>query len=242
MTRCLGALPLLFGLLWPPTLFAAEPEARAVPRDVVETYLFLPDSGVYKIGDRIYRWDSDLIFILYREDERPALERLAKAINQDKTMGERRIFLLPPMAELNRGGYDWPNMTLGVNSELFEFQMAHGPLVGLEDYHAQAHAAGCFALPTVPYRDRNHIVASAQIIARDDLSDALMEDCLFRGLMISAGLMYSPALALADAPLSAEARAEMLSVLRLLYHPKVEPGMTREDFFAVLEGEGLIVD
>ncbi|MEM7225283.1 MAG: hypothetical protein AAF495_20060 [Pseudomonadota bacterium] len=230
-------LPLL-AIFWPFVIAATEP----VPRAVVEKYLFLPDTGVYKIGDKVYRWDTDLIFILYREQERPALARLAEAINESEAMGERRIFLLPPMEELNRGGYDWPNMTLAVSGDFFDFQMAHGPLVGLEDYHAHAQAAGCFALPNIPYRDRDHIVATAQIIAREDLSGTLMEDCLFRGLMISAGLMYTPALALSPAPLDETTRAEMLAVLALLYHPKIAPGMTRDEFFAVLEGEGLIAD
>lgn len=236
MLRCFGAALALLLLLWPPGTRAAEP----VPRELVEKYLFLPESGIYQIGDRIYRWDSDLIFILYQEDERPALARLAKEINDQEIMGERRIFLLPPMAELNEGGYDWPNVTLAVNSDFFQFQMAHGPLAGMDAYHTQAQESGCFALPTIPLRDRDHIVATAQILVRDDLPPALLEDCLFRGLMLSAGLMYTPALALAAAPLSAETRAEALAVLRLLYHPRVEPGMTREAFFAVLEEEGLV--
>ena len=37
-------------------------------------------------------------------------------------------------------------------------------------------------------------------------------------------------------------RAKVRAVPRLLNHPKVAPGRTREEFFALLEDEGLVVE
>ncbi len=209
-------------------------------RAVVEKYLFLPESDTYLIGDRVYKWESDLLVVLYREDERTLLEKIVARIHARGALGERRILLLPPIERLREGGHDRPNFTLGVNSAFFEFVMAPGGLRGLEAYHAHAKAVGCYALPTVPYVKRDYVIVGGQIMARDDLGEAALEDCLFRGMLLNAGLMYTQAMAFREAPLAEAERKEALAVLELLYHPAVLPGMTREAFYAALAAEGLI--
>jgi hypothetical protein len=212
----------------------------SVTRATIEKYLFLPESDTYLIGDRITRWASDIVVIFYREDERTLVEEIAAETHARKALGDRRILLLPPIERLRDSGHDRPNFTLGVNSAFFEFMMAPGGLRGLEAYQARAEARGCYAQPTVPLIARDYVITGAQIMARDDLGEVRMRDCLFRGLLLTAGLMYTDLLAFREAPLGETERAEALAVLALVYHPAVLPGMTREAFYAVLEAEGLI--
>jgi hypothetical protein len=212
----------------------------SVTRATIEKYLFLPESDTYLIGDRITKWDSDIVVIFYREDERTLFEEIVAEVHAHKALGEHRILLLPPIERLRDSGTDRPNFTLGVNSAFFEFMMAPGGLRGLEAYQARAEAAGCYAQPTVPLIARDYVITGSQIMARDDLGAARMRDCLFRGLLLGAGLMYTDLLAFREAPPSETERAEALAVLALVYHPAVLPGMTREAFYAVLEAEGLI--
>ncbi|MDH3791648.1 MAG: DUF2927 domain-containing protein [Rhodospirillales bacterium] len=212
----------------------------AVTRAAIEKYLFLPESDTYLIGDRIAKWDSDIAVILYREDERALVEEIVSEILGRKALGRHRIHLLPPIERLRDDGQARPNFTLGVNSAFFEFMMAPGGLRGLEAYQARAKAAGCYAQPTVPLIARDYVITGAQIMTRDDLGTAALRDCLFRGFLLTAGLMYTDLLAFRKAPLGEAERAEALAVLGLLYHPAVRPGMTREAFYAALEAEGLI--
>lgn len=215
-------------------------QERALDRAVVERYLFLPESDTYLIGDRITRWDGDIFVLLYREDERALVAEVAAEINDRKALGARRIVLLPPIDRVREGGTARPNFTLGVNSAFFEFMMAPGGLRGLEAYQAHAEGIGCYAQPSVPLIARDYVIAGGQIMTRDDLDAAVLRDCLFRGFLLNAGLMYTDLLAFRAAPLGEAERAEALSVLALVYHPSVRPGMTRAAFYAALEAEGLI--
>ena len=52
--------------------------------------------------------------------------------------------------------------------------------------------------------------------------------------------MYNSALALDEGLMNPDERAAALSVLSLVYRPEVEPGMTRDDFYAALGPAGLI--
>jgi hypothetical protein len=221
---------------------AASGLAQERPLDpaTIERYLFLPESDTYLIGDRITKWESDIFVLLYREDERALVEEVAAEINDRNALGARRIVLLPSMDRVREGGTERPNFTLGVNSAFFEFMMAPGGLRGLEAYQAHAGAIGCYAQPIVPYIARDYVVAGGQIMARDDLHAAALRDCLFRGFLLNAGLMYTDVLAFRDAPLGEAERAEALAVLALVYHPAVRPGMTRAAFYQALEAEGLI--
>jgi hypothetical protein len=220
---------------------AAGAEQAARPgRATIERYLFLPDSDTYLIGDRIVKWESDPLVVLYREADRPLVEALAGELHDSGALGEWRILIVPPIAQLREGGHDRPTFTLAVDTRYFETIMAMGPLRGLEAYHAQARKAGCYAQPSVPYARRDYVIVAGQIVAREDLDEARLRDCLLRGLLLNAGLMYTPALAFADAPMDPAARAEALAVLALVYRPEVTPGMTREAFFAALEAGGLI--
>ena len=92
----------------------------------------------------------------------------------------------------------------------------------------------------MPLIARDYVIAGGQIMTRDDLEPAALRDCLFRGFLLNAGLMYTELLAFRDAPLSAAERAEALAVLALVYHPAVRPGMTRAAFYRALETEGVI--
>jgi hypothetical protein len=215
-------------------------QEQTLSRAAIERYLFLPESDTYLIGDRITKWQSDIIVLLYREDERALVEEVVAEINDRKALGTRRIVLLPSIDRVREGGTERPNFTLGVNSGFFEFMMAPGGLRGLEVYQAHAEAVGCYAQPSVPYIARDYIIAGGQIMTRDDLGAAALRDCLFRGFLLNAGLMYTDFLAFRDAPLGAAERAEALAVLALVYHPAVRPGMTRAAFYAALEAEGLI--
>jgi hypothetical protein len=219
--------------------WAAE-ERPAVSRAAIEKFLFLPETDTYLIGDRIAKWDSDIAVILYREDERTLVEEIAAEFHDRKALGPHQIVLLPPIERLRDDGLPRPNFTLGVNTAFFEFMMAPGGLRGLEAYQARAKAAGCYAQPTVPLIARDYVITGAQIMTRDDLAAARLRDCLFRGFLLTAGLMYTDILAFRDAPLDEAERAEALAVLGLLYQPAVRPGMTREAFYAALEAEGLI--
>ena len=221
---------------------AAEGRAQQQPLDraAVERYLFLPESDTYRIGDRITRWESDVFVLLYREDERALVEDVAAEINDAKALGPRRIVLLPPIDRVREGASERPNFTLGVNSAFFEFMMAPGALRGLEDYQSHAETIGCYAQPSVPLIARDHVISGGQIMTRDDLDAAALRDCLFRGFLLNAGLMYTDLLAFRGAPLSAAERAEALAVLALVYHPAVRPGMTRADFYQALEAKGLV--
>ena len=212
----------------------------AVARAAIEKYLFLPESDTYLIGDRIAKWDSDIAVILYREDERALVEEIAAAFHDRKALGPHQIVLLPPIERLRDDGLPRPNFTLGVNSAFFEFMMAPGGLRGLEAYQDHAKAIGCYAQATVPLIARDYVITGAQIMTRDDLDAARLRDCLFRGFLLTAGLMYTDVLAFRDAPLDEAEGAEALAVLGLLYHPAVRSGMTREAFYAALEAEGLI--
>ncbi len=219
-----------------------QSEPAPVKRAVIEKYLFLPQSDTYLVGDRVTKWESDLIVVLYREDERLMVERLVAEIHRREALGPVRILLLPPIDRLADGAYDRPNFTLGVNSAHFEFMMAPGALAGLEDYQANAKAAGCYAQPTVPFAKRDYLVTGGQIMARDDLAAAALSDCIFRGFLINAGLMYTPRLAADPTFFGAAERAEALSVLKLLYHPAVSPGMDRAAFYRALAAAGLLAD
>jgi hypothetical protein len=212
----------------------------AVARATIEKYLFLPETDTYLIGDRITRWESDIRVLLYREDERALVAEIAAGFNAAGALGARRIVLLPPIDRVREGGTERPNFTVGVNSAFFEFMMAPGGLRGLEAYQAQAEAVGCYAQASVPLIARDYVITGAQIMTRDDLDAAALGDCLFRGLLLTAGLMYTEVLAFRAAPLDQTERAEALAVLALVYHPAVRPGMTREAFYAALEAEGLI--
>ena len=211
-------------------------------RAVIEKYLFLPESDTYLVGDRIAKWESDLIVVLYREDERPLVERLVAEIHRREALGPVRILLLPAIERLAEGAYDRPNFTLGVNSADFEFMLAPGALAGLEAYQANAKAAGCYAQPTLPLAKRDYVVTGGQIMARDDLSRAALGDCIFRGFLLNAGLMYTPRLADDPTFFTAAEREEALSVLRLLYHPAIDPGMDRDAFYRALGAAGLLAD
>ena len=218
----------------------AQGQERPLDRAAVERYLFLPDSDTYLIGDRITRWESDLFVLLYREDERALVAEVAAEIDGAKALGPRRIVLLPPIDRVREGGTARPNFTLGVNSAFFEFMMAPGGLRGLEAYQAHAEEIGCYAQASVPLIARDYVVAGGQVMTRDDLDAAALRDCLFRGFLLNAGLMYTDLLAFRKAPLDAAERAEALAVLALVYHPAVRPGMTRAAFYQVLEAEGLV--
>lgn len=213
---------------------------EGLSRETVDTYLFLPDSKAYLIGDRTYRWESDLIVMLFREDERALIEDLVDRLH-DSGLGDRRIFLLPAMEEVVQGGYDTPTLEIIINTEHFEHMLAPGALAGLEAYQDHAKQMGCYALAQVPYlKTGDYIIQRAQIVARDTLSPRALEDCLFRGLLINLGLMYSPTLAFDDEPMTEEARADALGVLRALYDPAIDPGLSREDFFDALVRHGYL--
>lgn len=229
-------------LLWPGTAAFGQPDPAPVARAVIEKYLFLPRSDTYLLGDRVAKWESDLIVVLYREHERPLVERVVAEFHRREALGPVRILLLPAIDELRDDAYDRPNFTLDVNSAHFEFMMAPGALAGLEEYQANAKAAGCYAQPTVPLAQRDYVVTGGQIMARDDLSEAALGDCIFRGLLLNAGLMYTPRLAADPSFFGAAERAEALSVLRLLYHPAVTPGMDRAAFYRALGQAGLLAD
>ena len=212
----------------------------AVARATVETYLFLPRSDTYLVGDRIAKWEADPLVVLYRETDRKLVQKLVDRIHQREAMGEWRILILPPIDELRAGGYDNPTLTLDVDTAGFERFMAKGPLRGLEAYHEAAWTRGCYARPEVSYARRDFVIRSGYILAREGLEIAVLEDCFFRGLLLVAGLMYSSALALDEGLMNPDERAAALSVLSLVYRPEVEPGMTRDDFYAALGSAGLI--
>lgn len=218
----------------------AEPGTAAVPRATVESYLFLPRSDTYLVGDRIAKWEADPLVVLYRESDRSLVEAVVEQIHAHDALGEWRVLILPPIDELRAGGHDHPTLTIDVDTAGFERFMANGPLRGLEAYHESARARGCYARPEVSHFRRDLVIRSGYILAREDLTPAALEDCLFRGFLLVAGLMYSPALALGEGRMSKEERAAALSVLALVYRPEVEAGMTREEFYAAVQAAGLV--
>lgn len=220
----------------------------AVSKDTVEKYLFTPHTDTYAIGDRVYKWSSDIVIFLGYEKGRDIVESIVSEVKERGAVGEVSIRLLDrtrnadgTFAEFSEADEKF-NIMIGTGGGAFELFVPPGPPRGLEEYFQRATEAGCYAEPKVPYADREYRVIGARIFARDDLNTDRFQDCMTRGFLLSMGLMYTPDLAFRDEPLSAAEWEEALSVLRVLYHPAVRPGMTREEFYRATTEIGLVAE
>ncbi len=235
--KCLVVLALA-ALPWAASNAASAQEWSQVSQETLDKYLFSPNPGGPATGAGTLRWESDMVLDFYAADGRKYLQQLVDDINDRGLMGSRTVFLPPPgSVKADQGRFDF---AVGVSGDFFDLLLGGGTPAtpGDRAYQARAKQSGCFAQPRV--RKAASVISNGRLMARDDLKKAKLNDCLLRGLLRNAGLMNTQTLGIRDEPLSDGEREEAYSVLKLLYHPSVRAGMSREEVSNALKSEGLI--
>jgi hypothetical protein len=232
---------------------------RAEVEDL-EIWLFAGDEEFYRVGDRILRYpvgaSLDILFSsLLGPDPMAApaaRKRLAAAL---RTLAQMR----PAAATVDLQAMYVRGLVQEAEEPRADIRLllarpelrASGvrPAAGYEAIYEAAQDIGCMTMHAVPYEERHPTQETPvwRLVGADVRIDARLpperfEDCLFRSLLIALGLHHTERLAFDPAPLTPAERAEALAVLALVYHPRVESGMTREEFLAVLRAEGLVAE
>ena len=213
---------------------AAVEDWPQVKRSSIDRFLF---SG----SDRLARWESDMVLDFYYASGKDYVRQLVKTFNDRGLLGQMQVHMLPPATSQGTATADPFKFAVGVKQDIFNLALQPRPELGTPDYQNHARQTGCFAHPAGK-QFQNHIISSGRIMARKDLSKDQMRDCILRGMLLNAGLAHTQELAYGNQPLSEADQEEAFKVLKLMYHPSVRPGMTREQFTAALQGEGLIVE
>ncbi len=208
-----------------------------VSEATIQKYLF-PNGD----GERLQRWESDMVLDFYFSNGKRFMKKLVKEMNERNILGNRQVHLMPPPNAQGGGGQmDKFNFALGVREDFYSLaldteQKEHGQ----GEYASHAKRTGCFARSVVRGNIDQGVITAGKIMARKDLKKDALRDCLLRGMLLSAGLQHTQDLAYDDQPMTEEEREEAFDVLQLLYHPKVRSGMTRAEFTQALRAEGLI--
>ena len=239
-TAALAALALLFTVTLPQSESAAAAEDwPKINKASIDRFLF-PSNGQAD-GQRLARWESDMVLDFYYASGKDYLKQLVKTFNDRGLLGGVQVHMLPPANSQGTALSDPFKFALGVNQDVFNLALQPRPELGTADYQRHARQSGCFAHPA-GRQFQNNIISSGRIMARKDLSRSKLRDCILRGMLLTAGLGHTDELAFGSEPLSEADQEEAFKVLRLMYHPSVRPGMTREQFTTALRTEGLIVD
>lgn len=219
---------------------AAAEDWPQVKRSSIDRFLF-PSNGAANGAGRLARWESDMVLDFYYASGKDYVKELVKTFNDRGLLGNVQVHLLPPASSQGTATADPFKFAVGVNQDFFNLALEPRPELGSANYQQHAKQTGCFAHPA-GRQFQNHIISSGRIMARRDLSRSKLRDCILRGMLLTAGLGHTDELAFGNEPLSEADQEEAFKVLRLMYHPSVRPGMTRDQFTAALQGQGLIVE
>lgn len=226
------------GLIERPASAAAQ-DWPTVKQSTLDKFLFSgqDSSG----GERLARWESDMVLDFYYAKGKDYVREVVAVINKRKLMGGVKVHMLPPATSQGTALTDPFNFAVGVSSDVFNLALQPRPELGTAAYQSHARQSGCFAHPA-GRNFNSHIISSGRIMTRQDLSKEELRDCILRGLLLTAGLGHTREMAFSSSPLSETEREDAFKVLQLVYHPRVRPGMTRAEFTQALRSEGLIVD
>ena len=210
-----------------------------VKQSSIDRFLF-PNEGANGQA-RLARWESDMVLDFYYAKNKDYVKELVKTFNDRQLLGDVQVHMLPPATSQGTATQDPFNFAMGVNQDFFDLALEPRPELGTPEYQSHAKQTGCFAHPAGERFD-NHVISSGRIMARKDLSKDEARDCILRGMLLTAGLGHTDELAFGNQPLSDSDAEEAFKVLRLMYHPSIQPGMTRDQFSQALRSQGLILD
>ena len=218
---------------------ASAQDWPTVRQSTLDKFLFSGQDG--SGGQRLARWESDMVLDFYYAKGKAYVREVVAMINKRGLMGGHKVHMLPPATSQGTALTDPFNFAVGVSSDVFNLALQPRPELGTAAYQSHARQSGCFAHPA-GRNYKSHIISSGRIMTRQDLSKEALRDCILRGLLLTAGLGHTREMAFRSSPLSEAEREDAFKVLQLVYHPRVRPGMTRAEFTQALRSEGLIVD
>lgn len=233
---------------WPPIAPPEGPLPR-LSRSDIPTYFFPVDAQSDENGLRTRKLINGPLLIHVSEPGEGELDDVVRAVYRDIRAVVPRLpeaFTLPEIV-----GTDLPaQISAYVNRKALKADHRGFVWRGKGPIGERMEEIGCHARPSFWYSggaERDSLppedaftVNQAFIATWHNVGEPTVDHCLFKALLVALGLHPTEGFFFKEGPVTPEEQARALAALALLYHPAVKPGMTEDEFVAVLLENDLI--